>query len=121
MIYTPLHLIAGCATGQSQPFFSLKPDGNSMLFSLPSGAIFNLTDLSVIPANMTLSAPTLIMFGLRQVLGTGTVQLWNFAGYIAQNVERSFVTPVRFGKDFQVINESATVNLGVNLFGYLSL
>jgi len=121
MICEPLHLIAGCGPGQSQPFFSLQPDGSSALFTLPAGAIFNLTDISVVPANITSPTPTFVMFGLRQQISTGTVQLWNFAGYIAQNVERSFVIPVRFGKDFTVHNEPASVTLSVNLFGYLTL
>jgi hypothetical protein len=121
VIYTPVQLNAGCPPGQSQPFSSMKPDGTAVLFSLPAGSIFNLTDVSIVPANMTSAAPTLIMIGLRQVIPGGHVQRWNFAGYIAQNVERSFATPVQFSKDFQVWNISTTVTVNVNLFGYLSM
>lgn len=121
MVCTPLQLNAGCPAGQSQSFNQIYPDGTSGgLFKLPVGASFALTDISVVPANMASAAPTLISFGLRQVLGAGHVQRWNFAGYIAHNVDRSFITPIMFSKDFEVLNQSATVLLNVNLFGYLS-
>jgi hypothetical protein len=121
MIYTPLQLNAGCPPGQSQPFFSLKADGTSGLFSLPAGTIFALTDISIVPANLNSATPTLIQVGIRQVLGPGHVQRWNFAGFIAQNVERSFVTPITFSTAFEVWNPSNMAYLNVNLLGYLSV
>jgi hypothetical protein len=122
VVYTPLQLNAGCPPGQSQPFFILNPDGTSgPQFTIPVGASFALTDVSIVPANMTSAVPTLIMAGLRQVSGTGHTQRWNFAGYTAQNVDRSFITPVMFSKDFEVWNVSASVILSVNLFGYVSV
>ena len=110
MVYTPLQLNAGCPPGQSQPFFILNPDGTSgPQFTIPVGASFALTDVSIVPANMTSAVPTLIMVGLRQVSGTGHTQRWNF------------ITPVMFSKDFEVWNVSASVILSVNLFGYVSI
>ena len=121
MVHTPLQLNAGCPPGQSQPFFIINPDGTSgPQFKLPVGASFALTDITVVPANMASAAPTLIMFGLRQAVGAGHTQRWNFAGYIAQNVDRSFVTSIMFSKDFEVWNVSASVDLNVNLFGYVN-
>ena len=119
MDHSPLHLNAGCPVGQSQSFYSMLPDGTLELFTLPPGKIFNLTDISVNIASQMPTTPVLITFGLKVTHDTGTAQLWNFVGYISQNVERSFVTPVRFGKNFKVDNGSP-VALNVNLFGYLS-
>jgi hypothetical protein len=90
MVSTPLQLNAGCPAGQSQPFYSLRSDGASILFKLHAKSMFALTDVSIVPANMSSATPTLIAAGIRQVLGAGHVQRWNFAGYVAQNVERSF-------------------------------
>lgn len=120
MIYTPLQLNAGCPPGQSQPLWSIKPDGSSVQFTIPHGAVFNLTDISIVPANMSSATPALIGVGLRQVVGTGHTQRWNFAGFVAQNVERTFATPITFSKDFEVWN-SAGMLVNVNLFGYLSM
>jgi hypothetical protein len=121
MVYTPLHLNAGCPAGQSQPFYSLRPDGVSIPFKLHATTMFALTDVSIVPANMSSATPTLIAAGIRQVLGTGHVQRWNFAGYVAQNVERSFKTPIMFSTDFEVWNVSTTADLNINLFGYLTV
>lgn len=123
MVYTPIQLNAGCPVGQSQPFFQINPDGTSgAVFALPAGVSFALTDVSIVPANMASAAATLIALGLRQALaGGGFIQRWNFAGYIAQNVDRSFITPIMFSTDFQVWNVSSTADLNVNLFGYLTI
>lgn len=119
---TPIQLNAGCPPGQSQPLFVINPDGTSTPFKLPPGASFNLTDISIVPAaNLTPATPTQVEVGLRQVVGNGFAQRWNLAGYIMQNVERSFVTPIVFSTNFQVWNPSPALYLNVNIFGYLTL
>jgi hypothetical protein len=119
MVHTPLQLNAGCPPGQNQPFYSLTPAGNSVLFTLPAGMKFALTDISIVNASGSSATPTLIAAGIRQVLGAGHVQRWNFAGFTTVNVERSFKTPIMFSTDFEVWNICAS-DLNVNLFGYLS-
>jgi hypothetical protein len=121
MIYTPLHLNAGCPPGQNQPFNSLGPDGTTAPFALPAGSKFALTDVSVVIANIGSATPPLVQVGIRQVLGSGHVQRWNFAGYTIQNVERSFKVPIMFSTNFELWNVSNTADLNVNLFGYLTI
>lgn len=119
MAQVPLHLNAGCPGGQSQPFFEMKPDGTSAPFSLPAGMKFNMTDISIVPAQLSSPQAVLAMIGLRQTIPGGHCQQWNFAGYITQNVERSFATPVVFSTDFEAWNPGMPM-LNVNVYGYLS-
>jgi hypothetical protein len=121
MLHKPLQLNAGCPPGQSLPFYEFNPDGTAspLPFSLPPGATFALTDLTAVPANLSSAVPTMIAFGLQQAPPSGIVQRWNFAGYVAQNIERSFATPILFSTNFLLWNVSAAADLSVNLFGYL--
>jgi hypothetical protein len=112
-----MQLNAGCPPGQSQPLFVINPDGTSTPFNLPPGESFNVTDISIVIANLSSSTPVEVLVGLRQVVTGGHVQRWNLAGYIVQNVERSFTTPIVFAKIFEVWNPSNTY-LNVNIFGY---
>jgi hypothetical protein len=112
-----LQLNAGCPPGQSQPLFVINPDGTSVLYSIPAGGTFNLTDISIVIATAIPPAPPLISVGLTQVQGAGSTQRWNFAGYLSKNFERNFTTPIVFSKDFQVWNSGGTY-LNFNIFGY---
>jgi hypothetical protein len=118
MACTPLQLNAGCPAGQSQPFYSIGSDGTQILFNLPTGLKFALTDISLVIANISPGPPTLVSAGIQQTVGTNQVQRWVFAGYILQNVERSFITPIILSTPFDVQNGGAAY-LNVNLFGYL--
>jgi hypothetical protein len=82
MVHKPIQLNAGCPPGQSQPFYEVNSDGTTAgtPFTLPPGASFVLTDITAVPANLTSATPTLIGFGLRQAVGSGFAQRWNFAG-----------------------------------------
>jgi hypothetical protein len=114
-----IQLNAGCPPGQSQPLFQFNPDGTSTLFSIPSGMTFNLTDISIAIAQPPSATPMEILVGLQQTIPGGQAQRWNFAGYTAENIERSFTTPIAFSKNFEVGNLGPAY-LNVNLFGYLS-
>jgi hypothetical protein len=114
-----LQLNAGCPPGQNQPPWAVNPDGtmSSAPYSIPSGQRFYLTDISFLIATSMPTTPSLIAVGLKQSVGSGTAQRWNFVGYLSRNFERNFSIPIVFSTDFQVSNECGTY-LNFNIYGY---
>lgn len=96
----------------------VSPDGTQNLFSIPPGAVFIATDISIQRTGVT---PGMGLYNLSilQIAPTSSHIRWAFVGELSGNFERTFTSGIVFSTPFVVENgvQSADV-VTVRLWGF---
>ena len=114
-----IQLTSTVPIAQTSSFTTTNPDGTDSPFTIPSGKVFVLKDISIQRLSSPEPAGNLVI-EISQTPGTANVLRWCFVGQYESNIERSFSAGIAFSTPFTVTNSSLSIDaMVVRLWGFI--